>query len=238
MIYDTLKQAQARIAKAATACGRNPSDVKLVVVSKYQSIESLKELYQYGVRDFGESRVQEAEAKIKELEGDIQWHMIGSLQTNKVRKVVGSFALIHSVDTFRLAEKIHAVSRELGLKTKVLLEVNTSQEVTKHGLKSEELLLAFPEFCKLGNIEIRGLMTMAPRRVGDDETQVRASFSKLRMLKEELLLHHPEIKNHFRELSMGMSEDFEIAIQEGATIVRLGSLIFTNQHIKNKFEFI
>lgn len=224
-----LETVQARIKKAAVACGRNPEEVKLVVVSKRQSVASLQMLYKAGIRDFGESRVQEAEEKQKSLPQDISWHMIGSLQTNKVRKVIGRYSVIHSVDSLHLAEKIDTVSCESSSVTRILLEVNTSKEASKHGLTEDELVQQFPSFLALKNVMLCGLMTMAPRCVAFDAVElkkVRSCFSRLRMLKERLQTEFPEIKESFKELSMGMSQDFEMAIEEGATLVRIGSLIF------------
>ena len=220
---------QERIKIAAHSSGRKPEDVKLVVVSKGQSLDAMRALYDAGVRDFGESRIQEAQEKLRALPSDIHWHMIGSLQTNKVRKVVGSCDLIHSVDSLHLAEKINAVSCELGITARILLEVNTSKEVAKHGMIGDELLQKFPSFLALKNIALCGLMTMAPRCVtfdADELKVVRGCFSELCQLKDKLCAKYPEIKNSLTELSMGMSQDFEIAIQEGATLVRIGSLIF------------
>ncbi|HXF29385.1 MAG TPA: YggS family pyridoxal phosphate-dependent enzyme, partial [Chlamydiales bacterium] len=187
-------------------------------------------LYQLGLRNFAENRLQEAQEKQALLPKDILWHFIGSIQTNKIRKLIGSFYLIHSIENFSpLAEKIDLASYERGITTDVLLEVNTSQELTKHGMTREILLAEFPVFLSCKHIRVRGLMTMASQYMPNDlenEPKARHCFQELRKLKEILIQRHPEAEEHFTQLSMGMSQDFEIAIEEGATIVRIGSALF------------
>lgn len=184
--------------------------VKIVAVSKGCSLEQILALYEVGCRDFGESRVQEALLKIEKAPKDIRWHFIGKLQKNKVRKVIGKFFLIHSVDSFDLAEKISQVSQEMNVVTSILFEVNTSGEPSKSGFKPEEVRLI-----NLSGISLKGLMTMAP--LTDNIHIIRKTFSDLRLLRDKLGL---------KELSMGMSSDYWIAIEEGATMLRLGSCIF------------
>lgn len=183
---------------------------KLVVVTKNQPISKVLEVYQAGCRDFGENRIQEALLKIGEVPADVHWHFIGTLQKNKVNKAIGKFALIHSVDSYALAEKI---SQSGG--AKILLQVNTSGEVSKHGLSIEEWRPSLESLFSLPNLQIEGLMTMAP--LTEDTAIIRQTFRKLRLFAEELKLP---------ELSMGMSHDFEIALEEGATLVRIGSALF------------
>jgi hypothetical protein len=213
----SLESVLERIHRAAARAGRAPTDVKLVVVSKGRNPDEIRALYTRGIRDFGENRVQEAEEKRRFLPPDIRWHFIGNLQANKVRKVVGHFACIHSISSLELALKASA----LGIAQDVLLEVNIAQEASKHGMSEEELLRDFSRFAALPNIRIRGLMTMAPlfRRQDTVEIEsVRSTFRRARALRDRLNLS---------ELSMGMSQDFELAIEEGATIVRIGSAVFS-----------
>lgn len=194
---------------------RDPKSITLVAVTKGRTVDEILSLYQLGCRNFGESRVDEALEKMEKLPKDIQWHLIGTLQKNKVRKVMGKFALIHSVDTPELAKKISECSLETGLKTPILLQANTSGEESKHGLSFEEWLEKFGEMKQLEGIDIRGLMTIAP--LMDDENTIRHSFAKLRELGERLKLKH---------LSMGMSQDYPLAIAEGATLLRIGTALY------------
>lgn len=185
--------------------------VKLVVVSKNRTWEEMEGAYQAGARDFGESRIQEFLLKKALCPPDIQWHFIGTLQLNKVNKAVDQFTLIHSIDNLEVAKKL---AHESLSPQKVLLQVNTSKEATKHGFTEEELLNQFETLTKLP-LNIQGLMTMAP--FTKDQTPILGCFKRLRRLRDEL---------HLKELSMGMSNDWEIALKEGATIVRIGTAIF------------
>lgn len=205
------------IASTAKKCGRNASEVSLIAVTKQVDWQTANHLYQLGQRDFGENRVIDALEKIKEAPQDCRWHFIGNLQNNKVRKVVGKFSLIHSVDSFDLAKKISEVSEEMGKVTSILLQSNTSGEISKHGLTPDEWKKRFDSVIQLPNLKIEGLMTMAP--LVTDEKVVRTCFANLKKLGEELHLSH---------LSMGMSNDFKIAIEEGATFVRIGTALFNN----------
>lgn len=209
--YHALKK---EIHQKAIASGRDPGAITLVVVTKQQPIEKIRELYDAGCRDFGENRVQEALPKMAALPDDIRWHFIGTLQSNKINKVVGAFHLIHSVDNPELAEKISETSQRKGIITPILLEVNTSQEASKHGLSAEEWLKHLEEMRKLPAIRIQGLMTMAPYT--DDTQCIRSCFKKLGELQKK----DPE---RLQDLSMGMSNDYLIAIEEGATLLRIGS---------------
>lgn len=185
---------------------------KVVVVSKYHTWNECEPIYQAGCRNFGESRVQDALPKMSEAPQDIDWHWIGSLQKNKVSKIIDKVSLIHSVDSLELAEKISQLS--VDRTTPILLQVNLNH---KNGFTEEELLTHFQRLSDLKNISIQGLMTMAPHT--DNQNEIRKVFSKAYQLKEKLGL---------KELSMGMSNDFEIAIEEGATILRIGTLVFPN----------
>lgn len=211
------------IASIAQQCGRNPKDIQLVAVTKKQPIELIAQAYEAGCRLFGESQVQEGIEKIKEMPLDCKWHFIGTLQKNKVRKAIESFNLIHSVDSLELAQKIHHCAQERGSPMDILLQVNTSEEASKHGLRGEEWLAFLPQLLKMDFIRLKGLMTIAP--LTEDVEWIRSCFQQLRVLKETFQdrLINPE---EFKHLSMGMSHDYPIAIQEGATLVRVGSALF------------
>lgn len=222
-----------RIEVAAKACGRNPKEITLICVSKGQSIEDIQKIYRAGSRDFGENRLNEALEKQLSTPSDIHWHLIGTLQSNKVNKVVGNFSLIHSVDSLDLAKKISKSAQGMQLTQDILLQVNISKEATKHGMTALQCIEHFPEFLELPNIRVKGLMTIAPLqpiKAYDDKDPVRLCFRGLKELKEKLQPKVPKTYDAFTELSMGMSQDFEIAIQEGATLVRIGSAVFASNH--------
>lgn len=211
------------IAQLAHKCGRDPASIKLVAVSKGKTVEQIQALYDAGQREFGESRVQEVEAKRLVLPQDISWHLIGSLQIKKVPKVVGRYSLIHSVDSLALAKKLSQVSLERRLITDVLLQVNASGEATKHGFSLLECQEAFAELLTFSGIRMHGLMTMAP--LTDDADAIKASFIATANLCTKLSQQYnlPQ----FCELSMGMSGDFALAIQTGASILRIGTRLFS-----------
>lgn len=216
--YDQVKDA---IRLAAEKAGRDPGSIKLVAVTKTVPWEIVELVYEHGQRDFGEGRVVDALEKMEEAPEDCRWHLIGTLQSNKVRKAVGNFVLIHSVDTPLIASRISDVSKEMGVVSDVLLQVNTSGEESKHGLSPEEWLEHIPGVFALPNIKILGLMTMAP--FVEDEKVVRECFGELRKFRDKL---EKLTGQSLPELSMGMSHDFDWAIAEGATIVRIGTSIF------------
>lgn len=198
---------------------------RVIAVSKYVSTEDILEACHAGIRDFAESKAQDALNKMSELPEDIRksciWHFIGHLQTNKVKKIVGNFDYIHSIDSFKLAMAVDSVAKEKGLVQKVLLQVNIADESTKFGLSSKEVFEVFPEIIKLENISVEGLMMMAP--YSGDEVYLASLFGEVRTLKEKLeSLFGVSIK----ELSMGMSNDYKIAVKEGSTMVRIGTKIF------------
>jgi hypothetical protein len=214
-IAENLSRVRARIDEACRRAGRAASDVTLIGVTKTVSIDAVAEAYEAGLRDMGESRVQEAQAKIESLAARgirPRWHLIGHLQTNKAKTAIGLFDILHSVDSLRLARTL---SRQTGELLPVLLEVNVAQEASKFGFAPDELPQAFSEIAALPNIEVRGLMTVAPQ--SDDPEGARPVFRRLRELRDTLGL---------AELSMGMTDDFEVAIEEGATMVRVGRAIF------------
>ena len=211
----------ARIDAVAAKHGRKPGEVRLVAVSKTHPADAIREVFEAGQRAFGESRVQEALPKLDALPPEIQWHFIGHLQTNKIRKVIGRFALFHGVDNQNLAQQMNRIAGELGVTANVLLEVNVSGEESKFGFAPSALPAALEALLPLPFLRVEGLMTMAP--FSDDPEKARPYFAKLRELRDRLAM---ESGNPLPELSMGMSGDFEQGIAEGATIVRVGSAIF------------
>ncbi len=220
-LTENLAAVQARIANAVEKSGRSAREVRLVAVSKTYPAEAIRELFATGQGAFGESRVQEALPKVEALPPGIEWHFIGHLQTNKIRKVVGQFALFHGVDNQNLALQMNRIAGELGVTANVLLEVNVSGEESKFGFDPSTLPAALENLAPLPYLSIRGLMTMAP--YSDNPEEARPYFAKLRELRDRLAT---ESGLPLPELSMGMSGDFEQGIAEGATIVRVGSAIF------------
>jgi len=221
-VADRLTSVRSRIAAACGRAGRDPGSVRLVAVTKYASIEAVRELLALGHRDLGENRPQQLLERASLLDGFAPtWHLIGPLQRNKARKVLPVAALTHSVDGPRLLEAVDRLAGELSLRPRVLLEVNVSGEETKHGLSPEELREAWLRVASCRHVEVTGLMTMAP--YAEDPELARPVFRALRHLRDELAAEGPLA---LPELSMGMSGDFEVAIEEGATIVRVGSSLF------------
>ena len=206
---------------AADRVGRQVSDIRLVAVSKTYPPSVIREAWEVGQRVFGENRVQDALPKILELPAEAEWHFIGHLQSNKIRKALPAFTLIHGVDNPELAIQINRIAGEMGLTASVLLETNVSGEASKFGFSPDALRQNLEDLLSLPNLCVKGLMTMAP--YSEDPENARPVFSALRKLRDELAskTQHP-----LPELSMGMSGDFEVAIGEGATIVRIGSSIF------------
>ena len=202
-----------------------PEGVELVAVSKFHPVEALREAYDAGQRIFGESRVQELTDKVTQMPADVRWHFIGHLQTNKVRHIIGLTALIESVDSVRLLELIDRLSAEAGTVTRVLLQVHVAAETTKFGFTPDELLAYFRSrsFESLRATHICGLMGMATNT--DDTARIRADFRSIASLMAEIKRIAPDLRG-FDTLSMGMSDDYLIAIDEGATLVRIGSAIF------------
>ncbi len=223
-ISDNVARVQQRIAKAAERVGRTAEDVQLVAVSKYFGVAESAALLAAGCRQLGESRPQQLWEKAADAElANTAWHLIGHLQRNKVRRTLPLASLIHSVDSQRLLKAIDQTAKQIDRKVRVLLEINCSGDTEKHGLTLDELKRLLDIAPEYGNVEIRGLMTMAARQGG--ETVAAESFCKLRTLRDEAARNcPPEVS--LDELSMGMSRDFETAIREGATIVRIGSLLF------------
>jgi hypothetical protein len=205
-----------RINLAAKKGGRDPNDVRLIAVTKTVGIEEFRELLACGVRDVGENRLQVALPKLTALaEEELSWHFIGTLQSNKAKKVTANFSCIHSVDNWELILEIDRTARSAEKKIQVLLEVNVSGEASKHGLGPETVPDLVRRCRELKNVELVGLMTMAP--LTDDQEKVRPYFRSLRKLADRSAL---------KECSMGMSDDFEVAVEEGSTMVRIGRALF------------
>lgn len=218
-----LRMIQDRIASAARAAGRDGSSIRLVAVSKTRSAADVEEAFRAGQLLFGENYVQELTGKASEVTAAVQWHFIGHLQSNKVRQIAGLVSMVHSVDRFSLAEEISRQWGKLGRCCDILIQVNISGEATKSGTSEEGALQLVREVSQLRHVRIRGLMTMPP--FFDDPEAARPYFAGLKRLSQ--LIGHERISGvEMQELSMGMSGDFEAAIQEGATLVRIGTSIF------------
>ena len=220
-IAENLAAVRARIQAAASRAGRNPADVQLVVVSKTHPPEIVREAIAEGATVLGESRIQEAKSKILELPGKVQWHFIGHLQTNKAREAVELFHTVQSMDSTRLARELDKFAGQASRRLAVLVECNVSGESTKFGFKPDEIMEALAELNTLPRLDIQGLMTMAP--FSEDPQEARPTFRALRELRDRLQARHGI---PLPTLSMGMTNDFEVAIEEGATMVRIGTAIF------------
>jgi hypothetical protein len=220
-IEGNLERVRANIAAAAQKTGRSADDVRLVAVSKTHPAESVREAHQAGQKLFGESRVQEARAKIPELPSGIEWHFIGHLQKNKIRHALPLFDLFHSVDSLALARDIDRIAEEAGSRPRVLLEVNVSGEGSKFGFRPETIHAEIENLLALHRLTIEGLMTIPP--LAPEAEGSRKYFVQLRELRDEL---QTKFDIQLTELSMGMTNDYLIAIEEGATMVRVGTAIF------------
>ncbi|QDT29429.1 YggS family pyridoxal phosphate-dependent enzyme [Gimesia panareensis] len=223
IIHDNYSLIQSRIKAACLRAGRSPESVRLVAVTKYAQLEWVQALVDLGCRDLGESRTPQLEERAALLSPEIRWHFIGPLQRNKVRRTIQCCNLIHSVDSLKLLNTIDRIAGESELEPEILIEVNLSGEATKKGFSSSDLSSAWGDLCQVSHVKIVGLMTMAPH-VQDPEL-ARPVFQELRALRDELQQRSPE-RVSLHELSMGMSGDFEIGIEEGATLVRVGSALF------------
>lgn len=223
MIRENMEQVLDNIASACAKAGRNPKEVTLITVSKTKPVSALEVAYEAGSRDFGENKVQELTDKIPQLAQDIRWHMIGHLQRNKVKYIVGKTTLIHSVDSLRLAEEISKEAQKQNIVCDVLVEVNVAQEESKFGIAVEDTYALIEEIAKLSGIHVRGLMTIAPYVENAEEN--RPIFRKLKELSVDIAAKN--IDNiDMSILSMGMTGDYMIAVEEGATYVRVGTGIF------------
>lgn len=230
-IKENLQTVKNNMLKAAERAGRNPEDVTLIAVSKTKPVEMIREAYDLGIRDFGENKVQELVDKYDMLPGDIRWHLIGHLQTNKVKYIVDKAYLIHSVDSVKLAKEISKEASKRSLTVNILIEVNVSGEESKFGVSPDKLLETTEEIAALPAINIKGLMTVAPYVV--DSVQNRGIFAQ--MMKFTVDIMQKNIDNVSMDfISMGMSGDYEVAIEEGATYIRVGTSIFGERNY-NKF---
>lgn len=221
MITENLKILEDRISLKCCECNRNRSEIKLIAVSKTQPVEIIEEALLTGIKDFGENKAQELRDKSELLGADFHWHFIGHLQTNKVKYIISSAEYIHSVDSIKLADDIDKKARQINKVQKILLEVKTSDEEAKHGLADYKEIFDTVKFCiRAENLDVTGLMTMAP--FTEDKLVIRSCFKKLKKIKDEL----SNSGFNLTELSMGMTNDYEIAIEEGATMLRIGTAIF------------
>ena len=229
-IADRLAGIRGRIDAAARSAGRDPSSIRLVAVSKTFPIHVIREAYAAGHRDFGENRVQEALQKIASgTDLEIRWHLLGHLQTNKARKAAPSFATIHSVDSVELLQKIDAAAAEAGKEPELLIQVDLAGEATKFGLPPADVPRLFDAAAGCRAVRITGLMTLPP--VPESPENARPWFTRLRELRDQWLAANVP-STMLAELSMGMSADFEVAIQEGSTMVRVGTAIFGSRHVQ------
>jgi pyridoxal phosphate enzyme (YggS family) len=220
-IAENLERVREQIAQAAAKAGRTIDEIELVAISKTHDAEKVREAYEAGQSLFGESRVQEARVKIPELPSAIRWHFVGHLQKNKIRHALPLFELIHSVDSLALAQDMNRVADEDGLHPRILLEVNLAGEGSKFGFKPDTVREEMEALLALNRLSILGLMTMPP--LAEDAEASRKYFVQLRELRERL-----QSKFHvdLAQLSMGMTQDFAVAVEEGATLVRVGTAIF------------
>lgn len=223
MIVENLQNIENRIQEACTRAGRKRDEVTLIAVSKTKPVEMLQEVYKEGIRDFGENKVQELCQKIEVLPENINWHMIGHLQTNKVKYIVGKTRLIHSVDSLKLAEEIQRLAEKRDVDVDILVEVNIANEESKFGISKEKVIDLVQAISRLTRVHIKGLMTIAPL-VNNPEDN-RLFFRGIKELSVDIKLQN--IDNVSMDvLSMGMTGDYEVAIEEGATMVRVGTGIF------------
>lgn len=219
-----LEELNSRIATACARSGRSPSEIKLTVSTKYVDHYIIRQLFELGVREIGENKVQEAQRKYETLKDlPLRWHMFGHLQRNKVKKALGLFELIHSVESLPLAEEINKTSLCRGKRASILVEVNVTGEATKYGLKEEEVIPFLEKLSHMEGLRVLGLMTMMP--IMEDPEPCRPFFRRLRELSEEIKKRGLE-DIQMEYLSMGMTQDFEVAIEEGSNLLRIGTTIF------------
>ena len=228
-ILDNLERVREQIAQAAAKAGRDVKDVELVAISKTHPAQKVREAVEAGQTLFGESRVQEARAKIPELSSNIRWHFVGHLQKNKVRQALPLFEMIHSVDSLALAQDINRIAEEEGSYPRVLLEVNVAGEGSKFGFAPDDLREQMEALLALSRLSIEGLMCIPPVAVESEDS--RKFFVEVRELRDSL---EKEFNMKLPQLSMGMTQDFPIGIQEGATLVRVGTAIFGERSKKQK----
>ena len=228
-IQENLERVRSQIADVAEKSGRQPRDVELVAITKTHDAERVREAYEAGQSLFGESRVQEAHAKISELPSNLRWHLVGHLQKNKIRHALPLFELIHSVDSLALAQDMNRIAEEEGLHPRVLLEVNVAGEGSKFGFKPATLRAEMESLLALSRLSILGLMTIPP--LAEEAEASRKHFVQLRELRDRM---QTEFHVDLAQLSMGMTQDFTVAIEEGATLVRVGTAIFGERSRKKR----
>lgn len=223
MLKENLEEVRRRAWAACERAGRKREDVTLIAVSKTKPVSAIREIMDCGVVDFGENKVQELCGKIEEIEEPLHWHLIGHLQRNKVKYIVDKAYLIHSVDSLRLAKEIQKEAEKCNVTCPVLIEINIGGEESKDGLPKEEAIPLIREIAELSRVRVRGLMTIAPPV--EEPEEARGYFKEMRTLFEAVKAEQiPGVE--MKELSMGMTGDFEVAIEEGATMVRVGTAIF------------
>ena len=223
MIKENREEVEARITRACERSGRERSEVTLISVSKTKPVEMLQEAYDAGSRDFGENKPQEIREKYPQLPTDIRWHMIGHLQRNKIKYIIDKVCMIHSVDSIRLAEAIDEEAKKHGIVMPVLIEVNVAEEESKFGVHLDEVESLIRQISELSNIQVQGLMTIAPFTENAEDNRIY--FRKLRNLYVDIKDKNIDNVN-MCNLSMGMTGDYEVAVEEGATMVRVGTGIF------------
>lgn len=223
MLKENLESVERKIEEACRRAGRMRGEVTLVAVSKTKPVSMLQEVYDLGIRVFGENKVQEIRDKYEALPADIEWHMIGHLQTNKVKYIIDKVKLIHSVDSLRLAETIEKEAEKHNCTADILLEVNVAEEESKFGLKTEEVIPFYEKILQYSHINVRGLMTIAP--FVENPEKNRSIFADLHKLYVDIKRKNID-NGTVSILSMGMTNDYEVAIEEGATMVRIGTGIF------------
>lgn len=223
MIQTALETIKKEIQETALKVNRNPKDITLIAVSKTYPVCMIEEAIALGCQDFGENHVQELCQKIEEVSSPVNWHFIGHLQTNKVKYIIGKTSLIHSLDRMKLAYEIEKQSEKQNCNTNVLIEINVANEASKHGFKLEEVLKILPELNQMRHIKVKGLMTVAPFVTNPEEN--RKIFRALYKLSVDI--QNQNLDNISTSiLSMGMSNDYKVAIEEGATMVRIGTALF------------
>lgn len=223
MLAINLQEVENKITEACKKANRSREDITLIAVSKTKPVSMLQEVYDLGIRDFGENKVQELTDKVPEMPEDIRWHMIGHLQRNKVKQVIDKAVLIHSVDSIRLAETIEWEAAKKDIIVHILLEVNVAEEDSKFGLKVNEVIPAIEQIATMPHIRIEGLMTIAPFVENPEEN--RTVFKRLQKLSVDITKKNIDNVN-VNILSMGMTNDYQVAIEEGATMIRVGTGIF------------
>src|SRR6266536_2191495 len=226
-----LKRVLMQISNSARKAGRSPDEIELVAISKTHDAEKVHAIYEAGQVLFGESRVQEARAKIPELPSAIRWHFVGHLQKNKIRHALPLFEMIHSIDSLALAQEVNRIAEEEGMHPRVLLEINVAGEGSKFGFAPDKLREQMEELLALPRLSVLGLMTIPP--LSEEPEASRKYFIQLRELRDRL---QTEFRVDFAQLSMGMTQDYAVAVEEGATLVRVGTAIFGERSKKAKAQ--